>query len=142
MRDGGGSASNAFVANMIEEQVGPKFTYAILEYCSGGSLQRRLQKYQKSGRLVGLPEVEASVLAGQVNAALCHLHSLDVAHRDVKPANVLFHSSSQVKLCDFGFAKQCRAGQRLWTLCGTPTYMAPEIIAQTRNGYLGRPVDM
>jgi serine/threonine protein kinase len=135
-----------WVANLIEEHIGPNHTYAILEYCVGGSLQRHLQKLQKKG-VRGVPlamsEVEIAHLGAQVNSALHHLHRLDVAHRDLKPGNVLFYGTdnNHLKLCDFGFAKRCR-GQRLHTLCGTPIYMAPELTKESKKGYEGHPVDM
>lgn len=135
-----------WIANLIEEHVGPTHTYAILEYCQGGSLQRHLQKLQTKGRRgdpLTMPEASVTHLAAQINAALRHLHRLDIAHRDLKPGNVLFYGSDKyhLKLCDFGFAKRCR-GQRLHTICGTPIYMAPELTQESKKGYLGYPVDM
>ena len=91
-----------------------------------------------------MPEAQVARLGAQVNAALRHLHRLDVAHRDLKPGNVLFYGplENHLKLCDFGFAKRCR-GQRLHTICGTPIYMAPELTqGETKKGYAGHPVDM
>jgi len=55
------------------------------------------------------------------------LHERSVVHRDLKPENLLFDSRGYVKLVDFGFAKVI--DHRSWTLCGTPDYLAPEIIA-------------
>jgi serine/threonine protein kinase len=131
---------------MIEEHVGPTHTYAILEYCAGGSLQRYLQKLtskprDRDGNIQAIPEGDCAVMAAQINAALAHLHRLDVAHRDLKPGNVLFAGDKWLKLCDFGFAKRCR-GQRLHTMCGTPIYMAPELTQESKKGYEGHPVDM
>ena len=135
-----------WVANLIEEHVGPNHTYAILEYCNGGSLQRHLQKLQTKGQRgnpMAMSEADVAHLGAQVNAALLHLHRLDVAHRDLKPGNVLFYGNdgNHLKLCDFGFAKRCR-GQRLHTICGTPIYMAPELTQESKKGYVGQPVDM
>ena len=141
-----GSGPSKWVANMIEEHTGPQFTYAILEYCAGGSLQRYLQKLTTKGRdrdgnMIAIPESDCAYMGAQINAALRHLHKLDVAHRDLKPGNVLFAGDKWLKLCDFGFAKRCR-GQRLHTICGTPIYMAPELTMDQKKGYKGHPVDM
>ncbi len=139
--------NNKWIANMIEEHVGPAHTYAILEYCAGGSLQRHLQKLtskprDRDGNYAAIPEADCAYMGAQINAALVHLHSLDVAHRDLKPGNILFAGDRWLKVCDFGFAKRCK-GQRLHTLCGTPIYMAPELtMDQSKKGYKGHPVDM
>ena len=139
--------NNKYIANLLEEHVGPMHTYAILEYCSGGSLQRHLQKLtskprDKAGNYAAIPEADCAYMGAQINAALLHLHSLDVAHRDLKPGNILFAGDRWLKVCDFGFAKRCK-GQRLHTLCGTPIYMAPELtMDQSKKGYKGHPVDM
>lgn len=137
----------AYIANMIAEHEGPTHTYAILEYCPGGSLQRHLQKLTITGRDVGMPDEEVAVVTSQITSAMAHLHALEIAHRDLKPGNVLFCQGRHVKVCDFGFAKRCvPAGggecRRLVTLCGTPVYMAPELTMCSKEGYWGPPVDM
>ena len=119
---------------------------SVMVVTQGGSLQRHLQKLQTKGTRgdpLAMSEAEVARLGAQVNAALQHLHRLDVAHRDLKPGNVLFYGAdnNHLKLCDFGFAKRCK-GQRLHTLCGTPIYMAPELTQESKKGYLGHPVDM
>ena len=102
---GGPGGASRWVANLIEEHVGPTHTYAILEYCAGGSLQRHLQKLQAKGTrgeplTMGGETVQR--LGAQVNAALAHLHGLDIAHRDLKPGNVIFfgNGTNHLKLCD------------------------------------------
>ena len=56
-----------------------------------------------------------------------YLHSRDIAYRDLKPENILIDKDGYPKLCDFGFAKIIK-GTKTFTLCGTPEYLAPEIV--------------
>ena len=64
---------------------------------------------------------------------LHHLHSKGYAHRDLKPENILIDKSGYLKLTDFGFAKIVEG--RTYTLCGTPEYLAPEIILNKGISY-------
>ena len=153
------------IANMLAEHDGPLATHAVLEYCTGGSLQRHLQLLQKTraptrgvggmsaagaAETIGMPEAIAACVLAQVASAVRHLHSLDVAHRDIKPANILFdgalgaaEAQPTVKLCDFGFALRC-GGRMLKKQVGTPQYVAPELTIppDAHAGYRGKPVDL
>lgn len=68
----------------------------------------------------------AMLYSAEILSCLEYLHSKDYVYRDLKPENVLFAEDGHLRLCDFGFAKH--VPDRTWTLCGTPEYMAPEII--------------
>lgn len=147
------------VANLLHVLEGPVYTHAVLEYCAGGSLLRHLQRLQtsKGGHQTkqslapgappsalsgGMEPAQARLVARQVLSALAFLHSLPIAHRDVKPANVLFTDAQKrtVKLCDFGFATVCPPGSKLRMRCGTPIYNAPELVRG--HEYHGPPVDV
>lgn len=104
--------------------------YLLLEYVGGGELFSLLRKVKT------LPVFVAQFYAAQVVLAFEHLHAQDILYRDLKPENILLSAEGNVKLVDFGFAKVVR--DQTWTLCGTPDYLAPEIILGT--GY-GRAVD-
>lgn len=65
-----------------------------------------------------------------------YLHSKNIIYRDLKPENILIDERGYLKLTDFGFAKECEG--RTYTLCGTPEYLAPEMLLNKGHG---KPVD-
>lgn len=93
----------------------------LLEYVQGGELFSHLRR---AGRFS--PDVSRFYIANLV-LALEHLHSLDIIYRDLKPENLLIDSTGYLKITDFGFAKHVT--DRTYTLCGTPEYLAPEIVS-------------
>jgi len=74
-----------------------------------------------------LDEATSCLYGSMVTSAFAYLHARKIAHRDLKPENLLFDREGYLKLVDFGFAKVIK--DRTWTLCGTPEYLAPEIIS-------------
>lgn len=72
----------------------------------------------------------ARFYAGEVLLALAYLHNNDIIYRDLKPENLLLDAHGHIKITDFGFAK--KVPDITWTMCGTPDYLAPEII-QTKG---------
>jgi len=81
-------------------------------------------------------EKDASVAFVQMVEALEYLHAMGIVHRDLKPENLLFETTahdSRIKLIDFGLAGSCKDGP-LSTPCGTPNYVAPEILRRTKYG--------
>lgn len=104
--------------------------YLSMEYVCGGELFTYLRSRKRFRDHV------ARFYAAEVVLALDYMHSKDIIYRDLKPENLLLDSRGHIKLCDYGFAKVVK--DVTWTLCGTPDYLAPEII-QSR-GY-GKAVD-
>lgn len=88
-----------------------------------------LNAHIKSKSANKLPEEEAKIIFGQLVEAIKYCHRKSVVHRDIKLENVLYDASTQrVKLIDFGFAIALAPGSKLNVFCGTPSYMAPEIV--------------
>ncbi|KAF8934697.1 camp-dependent protein kinase catalytic subunit [Dissophora ornata] len=105
--------------------------YMVMDYVVGGELFSVLRKSQR------FPEHVARFYTCEVLLALEYLHSHAVIYRDLKPENLLLDSMGHIKITDFGFAKHVPQNMT-WTLCGTPDYLAPEIIQS--KGY-GKAVD-
>ncbi|KAJ4229953.1 cAMP-dependent protein kinase catalytic subunit [Fusarium solani] len=102
-----------------------KNLYMVMDFVEGGELFSLLRK---SGRF---PNPVAKFYAAEVTLALEYLHSKNVIYRDLKPENLLLDRHGHLKITDFGFAK--RVPDKTWTLCGTPDYLAPEVVSN--KGY-------
>lgn len=100
--------------------------YLILQYCGKGQLYTLLKK---EGRL---NEKQTAKYMREIISAVEYLHSLDppIIHRDIKPENILLDSNDSVKLCDFGWSNFFNEKSARLTYCGTPEYLAPEMIKQ------------
>ena len=104
--------------------------YLALELINGGELFTYLRGV---GRF---PVDQARIYIAQIILIFDYLHNKNIIYRDLKPENILIHKSGYLKLTDFGFAKIVEG--RTYTLCGTPEYLAPEIILNKGHG---KPVD-
>ena len=102
----------------------------LMEFVNGGELFYHLKKSRR-GR--GFEEVRAKFYAAEILLALEYLHESGVVYRDLKPENVLIDSDGHIKLTDFGLSKsgldKAHGGNgRTESFCGTPEYLAPEVI--------------
>ncbi|XP_041514976.1 serine/threonine-protein kinase DCLK1 isoform X1 [Microtus oregoni] len=115
---------------LIEEMDVPTELYLVMELVKGGDLFDAITSTSK------YTERDASGMLYNLASAIKYLHSLNIVHRDIKPENLLVYEhqdgSKSLKLGDFGLATIVDGP--LYTVCGTPTYVAPEIIAETGYG--------
>jgi serine/threonine protein kinase len=110
------------------------YIHLAMEYMDGGSLQHRLDSPDVQASGMANPSVLRQVALG-VTSGLAHLHSRSLIHRDIKPANVLLSAAGNVKVADFGVAKDLSSGKNLAdTFVGTFLYMAPERIEGEEYG--------
>lgn len=116
------------IVRLVEEFDFDSELYLVMELVKGGDLFDAIAAATK------FPEMEAARLVSHLAGALSYLHSLSVVHRDIKPENLLVGQRG-LKLADFGLAVEMpQDGKALFTVCGTPTYVAPEILAETGYG--------
>lgn len=102
--------------------------YMILDYINGGELFFHLKK---EGRFA---EARVKLYAAEIAAALDHLHNLDIVYRDLKPENILLDSEGHICITDFGLSKQIEKSEGTTTFCGTPEYLAPEVLKGQGHG--------
>ncbi|KAJ3300942.1 hypothetical protein HDV03_001579 [Kappamyces sp. JEL0829] len=119
-----------FIVNLLCTFQDVRNVYLLEEYVMGGEMFSHLRR---AGRF---SNEMTKFYAAEITLALTYLHELEIIYRDLKPENLLLDHEGHIKIADFGFAKI--VPERTWTLCGTPEYLAPEII-QSRGH--GKPVD-
>jgi len=126
------------ITKILEVFNDEEYMLIIMEYINGGNLFSFVKKRRK------LSEKMARFLFRQIILGIQHIHSKNVVHRDIKLENILIDFNNNVKICDFGIGRVLKStDELLYDKCGTPMYMAPEIIlANEENGYKGFPVDI
>lgn len=114
------------VVELYDSVETPDKVYLITEFCCGGELRH----WNKS---IDHSDQEKLSIFKQLVQGITHLHEMHLVHRDIKPHNVLLNDEDQIKIADFGFVCQIEPDSLAETLCGSPLYMAPEILLQ--KGY-------
>jgi len=122
------------VIRLLEVFESEKHMLIVMEYAGGGDLLRLIKR---KGRL---EESDSKYIFKQIVYGVAHIHCRSVIHRDIKLDNILLDSEKGVKICDFGVSKITKKGQIIKEQCGTPAYLAPEIIED--KGYEGFYVDI
>ncbi|XP_052738711.1 phosphorylase b kinase gamma catalytic chain, skeletal muscle/heart isoform isoform X3 [Bicyclus anynana] len=115
------------------------FIFLVFELCKNGELFDYLTS------VVTLSEKKTRYIMRQVLEGVRYIHRKSIVHRDLKPENILLDDQLNVKITDFGFAKVLKDGEKLFELCGTPGYLAPETLKanmfEDAPGY-GKEVDV
>ncbi|XP_013388094.1 phosphorylase b kinase gamma catalytic chain, skeletal muscle/heart isoform isoform X2 [Lingula anatina] len=117
----------------------PTFIFLVFEICKKGEL------FDYLNQVVTLSEKRTRIVMKQLLDAVEFIHDKNIVHRDLKPENILLDDNMNVKLSDFGFATVVSNDNELFDLCGTPGYLAPEVLKVSMfedvSGY-GKPADM
>ncbi|XP_067636991.1 probable serine/threonine-protein kinase fhkC isoform X2 [Eurosta solidaginis] len=98
------------------------FVFLVFELCPKGELFDYLTS------VVTLSEKKTRTIMRQIFEGVEYIHLKNIVHRDLKPENILLDENRNVKITDFGFARQLKGDEKLMDLCGTPGYLAPETL--------------
>ncbi|CAD7673992.1 unnamed protein product [Nyctereutes procyonoides] len=115
-------AHSDFIVRLYRTFKDSKYLYMLMEVCLGGELWTILRDRGS------FEDSTTRFYTACVVEAFAYLHSKGIIYRDLKPENLILDHRGYTKLVDFGFAKKIGFGKKTWTFCGTPEYVAPEII--------------
>jgi len=116
------SCRNIFITRLYKTFKDRKYIYMLMEASLGGEVWTILRDKG------WFDDSTTRFYLACVVHALEYLHNKGIIYRDLKPENLLLDTSGYVKMVDFGFSKKVDQGSKTWTFCGTPEYVAPEII--------------
>jgi len=121
------------IVKMYEQYEDAKFLYIVTECIKGGELFDELIKQRR------FTEKDCAIIIKQLLQALSHLHAQNIAHKDLKPENIMIETrggkkgakskyENNIKLIDFGTAQKFKEGEKMDVIIGTPYYVAPEVL--------------
>ncbi|XP_078043948.1 phosphorylase kinase gamma isoform X2 [Augochlora pura] len=132
-------AGHPYIIELHDVFESSTFIFLIFEICKNGELFDYLTS------VVTLSEKKTRYIMRQVFEGVQHIHNQGIVHRDLKPENILLDDNLNVKITDFGFARLLKGTDKLYDLCGTPGYLAPEVLKcnmfENADGY-GQEVDV
>nr|XP_040233128.2 serine/threonine-protein kinase GL21140 isoform X1 [Anopheles coluzzii] len=123
--------NHPYIIQLVHDIETMKNMYLVLELVRGGDL------FDAITRVTRFSENQSKIMMKHLASAMAYMHSLSIVHRDIKPENLLVELDSDgnvvlLKLGDFGLA--CEVTEPLLSICGTPTYVAPEILMESGYG--------
>ncbi len=126
------------ITKILELFEDKEYILIIMEYINGGNLFSFLKKHRK------VSEKTAKLLYRQIILGIKYMHQQGIVHRDIKLENILIDLNNNIKICDFGIGRVLSSPEQpLFDQCGTPMYIAPEILLCSKEkGYKGFPVDI
>lgn len=113
------------IVKMYEQYEDGKYLYIVTECIKGGELFDELIKRKR------FTEKDCAIIIKQMLLALSHLHAQNIAHKDLKPENIMLEKKRDInslKLIDFGTAQKYKDGEKMDVVIGTPYYVAPEVL--------------
>ena len=113
------------IIKLYDTHENDKYIYIIMEFCKYGDLRQFINKKP-------LNEYKTQIIMRQIINGLEYLYNNKVFHRDLKPQNILVSNNCIVKITDFGLAKEYEENILSDTICGSPIYMAPEILQNNK----------
>lgn len=132
-------AGHPYIIELHDVFESSTFIFLVFELCKNGEL------FDYLTNVVALSEKKTKTVMKQLFEAVEFIHSKHVVHRDLKPENILLDDSFNIKITDFGFAQVISPNEKLFELCGTPGYLAPELLRasmyENAEGY-GRQIDI
>jgi len=130
------AVAHPFVMSLRYAFQTPDKLYMVTDYCRGGELYFHLKRMRR------FPEPMMRFYIAEVALALDYLHKNEIIYRDLKPENILLDDDGHVKVTDFGLSKVKESeDDRANTFCGTPEYLAPEMVLHRRDGGTGAGYD-
>uniref|UniRef100_A0A182SNY6 non-specific serine/threonine protein kinase n=1 Tax=Anopheles maculatus TaxID=74869 RepID=A0A182SNY6_9DIPT len=123
--------NHPYIIQLVHDIETIKNMYLVLELVRGGDL------FDAITRVTRFSENQSKIMMKHLASAMAYMHSLSIVHRDIKPENLLVELDNDgnvvlLKLGDFGLA--CEVTEPLLSICGTPTYVAPEILMESGYG--------